>query len=283
MTFQLQQFNLLSNLLLVTLIAWLGGSLFWQVYAPDKQQIDRQAILQSIFKQPEQNQNKVEDIASLHLFGQAKQVVSRPKPKRVAIQAPVSRLNLKLKGVFATQPPSSALAIISSGSSSELLYGIGEQLPGGAILKEVYNDRVIIERSGHLETLKLPKQDANIKDEVEAPSYATQFDEQVLHSTPKELRTLILKDPAQLPKVLATIPQYKNGRIIGYKLKMKKYHGLLQQYGLRESDVITSINGVALNNPANGFKILQQLTNAPYLNLVVLRNGQKETLSVSLQ
>ena len=275
-----KRFALIVSSFLLMGIGYWGGIIFWQVMSPEVT-VDQQ-LMQSIFSQKFKKKQQQDQIAPLHIFGETDKIV-KPVVKKATI-APISRLNLNLKGVFAATPAEASLAIISSGYKDELLYSIGETLPGGAVLKEVYSDRVIIDRNGSLETLVLPLDEAQIVDQVIKPASESPLtNDKVFRSTPKELRSKILKDPAQLTKIMVTIPEYKNGKIIGYKLRMKKFKGLLEQYGLQETDVVTSINGVALNNPSNGFKILQQLTNASILDLMVLRNGQSLPLAISLQ
>jgi len=67
---------------------------------------------------------------------------------------PETRLNLKLIGVLATGS-SSGMAIISDNRGEEKLYRVGSRLPGGAVLREVQADRVVLEGASGLEALKL--------------------------------------------------------------------------------------------------------------------------------
>ncbi len=265
---------LIMSSFLMAILGYYFGMLYWQTKTNNEN--SNSQLIQQVFATQNNSRDKPQQIAPLHLFGKADKVIRQPVKK--ATVAPISRLNLTLKGVFASEPIESSLAIISSGKRDELLYAIGETLPGGATLKEVYSDRVIIERNGSLETLPLLLEEAKIITTVETPLQ----NEQVFRSTPKELRVQLLKDPSQIPKIMATIAQYKNGKVIGFKLQMKKYKGILQQYGLRKTDIVTAINGIDITNSKNAFKLLQQLTNAPSLNLDILRNGQKQSLSISL-
>lgn len=96
-------------------------------------------------------------IAGWHLFGQA--VATN---KVVPTNAPETTLRLTLKGVIAsTETPS---AIIAAANGQEREYSPGDSLPGGAKLREVYADRVILERQGRYETLSLQRQELNNKE-----------------------------------------------------------------------------------------------------------------------
>lgn len=94
-------------------------------------------------------------IASWHLFGQstATASVSQPSP----VSAPDTQLNLKLYGVIASDGQYNAGAIIEDGKGTQKYFSIGDNIQPGIKLKEIYPDRVIIDRSGRLETLRLPE------------------------------------------------------------------------------------------------------------------------------
>ncbi len=71
---------------------------------------------------------------------------------------PKTRLNLMLRGALGElgNHTEEASAIIQS-SSQDKLYSIGDTLPGGAVLKEVHSDHVVLNRNGQLETLSFPE------------------------------------------------------------------------------------------------------------------------------
>jgi len=73
--------------------------------------------------------------------------------------APETRLRLKLLGVLTYGPDSGSAIIAAGGDDAELYYvgdTIGDEL---ATLQQVHVDRVILERDGRLETLRLPRSD----------------------------------------------------------------------------------------------------------------------------
>jgi general secretion pathway protein C len=92
-------------------------------------------------------------IAQLHLFGQAQSQAGGQAPT----VAPETKLNLVLRGVIVSGQASDALAIIGPRGGKEKDYTIGQSLPGGAELKEIYADRVILQHRGRLETLTLQR------------------------------------------------------------------------------------------------------------------------------
>ncbi len=80
----------------------------------------------------------------------------RPEANSKSADIPKTRLNLILRGALAglqQQPEGSA---IIQGNNQEKLYLIGDTLPGGATLSEVYSDHVVLIRGGQPETLFFP-------------------------------------------------------------------------------------------------------------------------------
>lgn len=219
-------------------------------------------------------------IANWHLFGRVE--TARPAPAPV-VTAPETRLNLRLAGIFYSQDPDKALALIAEGSAEELSYTPGDQLPGGARLEQILRDRVVLSRNGRLETLSLPQEAEGIETTspggqeisslnetktvngvtIDASAIAGRF-RQALATQPETLQDLALVDP-----------YIQDGQFMGFRLRPGRDRRLLQQLGLRGGDVITEVNGTRLNDPATGFVLLQELANADQFTVQVLRNGNE--------
>ena len=82
-----------------------------------------------------------------HLFGTAVTADAAPTE---------TTLPLALTGTIALEDPKAGLALIREGATTERSYRVGAALPGGALLDEVYADRVIIARGEAREILRLP-------------------------------------------------------------------------------------------------------------------------------
>ena len=143
----------LAAVLLVLLLAFTLAELSWQWLAPSAGGKINPVTPATANVAPTgpARQDYGTEIANLHLFGQANRV-SQP----VAQAAPETRLDLKLRGVFATQG-ADALAILGQGNSSERFYHVGDAIANGVVLKAVYHDHVLIERNQQLEKVRLPK------------------------------------------------------------------------------------------------------------------------------
>ncbi len=267
----------LVNLALIAAIAWLLAGLTWQLLpAPQVASASVQKRSTSaVSRQPRQDYAAA--ILKHKLFG----VAARNTPQKVEAQAdaPDTQLNLELRGVLAYDPEASALAIISEGRGEEKVYGIGDELPGSATLEEVLADHVILKRNGRLEKLRLPEKSTP----VAVASAKTRRNIDVSELTPGQLRDNIVKDPMQFARKVRTIPHKENGKLIGYKLRARDYEDVLAQYGLQPNDIVTEVNGTALNDPKTSLRALRSLATATEINATIMRDGVEMPIYVSLE
>lgn len=224
------------------------------------------------------DQQAFRKLAAAHLFGQ----VAKQAPVATA-EVPETRLNLVLRGVLATMPMEMASVIISQGKGGkEDIYGIGDKLPGNISIEEIHAEYVILNRNGRLETLRLAKDE-----DVGEISSAQEGEENLPPATPgealKQIRSEILRNPTSFADYAMPVIVKENGQQIGYRLQPQQKGELLSQVGLQPDDIITEINGVSLDKPANGISALRTLTNASMISLKVKRGGAIVPLSVQLQ
>ena len=130
-------------------ITWYLAKFIWAL-VPMQQDFDWTVMPASTAAAKPVSGNKVNyrTIVAAHLFGDAGADAVLSK----AIDAPETRLNLKLRGAVAAEDDALSHAIIADGNGKDNVYFLKETVPGGAKLHEVYPDRVILNRSGSLET-----------------------------------------------------------------------------------------------------------------------------------
>jgi general secretion pathway protein C len=141
---------LVSIILLVLLIDVLSR-LTWQWLSPEAE--IKTAVTGAASSPPVETVNVAQQVARYHLFGRADVVANSATPT----VAPETKLNLVLNGVIAAARPEDAVAIIATRGGAENGYSLNARLPGGAELKEIYPERVIIKYQGRLEALTLQR------------------------------------------------------------------------------------------------------------------------------
>ena len=88
-------------------------------------------------------------LGELHLFGQ--------NIEQNINNLPETTLQLVLKGIYSDPAEAFGSAIIAVPGQQDAVYLMGDTLPGGAVLLDIYEDRVILRRAGQLEVLMLPQ------------------------------------------------------------------------------------------------------------------------------
>ncbi len=157
-------------------------------------------------------------------------------------------------------------------------------LPGNAKLHTIYTDRVILSRAGRLETLRLPKTKLSKGSVVrKTVSSRPKKSRQVrAGSSLKSMRNNLIKNPQEIWKNIRIEPKMsKSGGIQGYTLNHKDKQ-LMRSLGIRRTDIITSVNGMPLNDPTSLYQIIDILKTTQQLNLSIIRNGAEETLNIDM-
>ena len=219
------------------------------------------------------------DIVTRHIFGEAQ--TASPAPGLAAI--PETRLKLVLRGVMASQDPRTATAIIADSSGNENFYTVGEDLPGGATLKEVHAQYIVLSRGGRFETLRLPTDALKVSNGVTAsPTAASPGAAPGAGALLQQYREQFMKDPQSLANLLQGEPYWENGRLVGYRLRPGRDPGVLEKFGIQPGDVVTAVNGVSLTDPGGRMELLRNLNDAMQLNVDLIRGGRPFSISIPI-
>jgi general secretion pathway protein C len=236
-------------------------------------------------------------ISHLHLFGKFEPKKVAPPPVVDVASAPETRLNLKLRGVFSSIDKSIARAIISDPKGDDDSYAIGDQVPGGALLNDILEDRVILERNGQLEVLKLPLEvlpgetaDANMQNSggrrMPPPtSYSSPIDTATADTSEilRHYRDALMNDPQSVMGLVRVQPYNRGGKLEGYRIRPGRDRALLTKFGLRSGDVVKAVNGVPMNNPIKALEILRDLSTATSVTVDIERNGTPQSFTFQIQ
>ena len=211
-----------------------------------------------------------------HLFGEA--AATGPAPVVEAlVDAPDTTLNLRLTGVVSSEDSSDGWAIIDVSRGDAKIYYIGDTIDntGGASLHAVYEDRVLLNRAGRLETLRLPR-------ELSGRVAATRLPPASPIAQPERtsLRGLITDNASQLSQVIRVAPYLDQGQMVGFRINPAQNRELFQALGLQPNDVVTDINGMTLTDPSAGLQVFESLGEATQANVTVIRNGNPEMLVI---
>lgn len=277
-----QRVILVINLLLVVWIASRLAALTWDLL-PRQEQAEQPAVAATGSVPPKADPGRVliRQLPGWHLMGEVT-VVAQPATTATPVDAPDTQLNLTLKGALASDNKADARAIIADPRGQEEGYAIGDTLPGNAELSAIYTDRVILQRNGRYETLRLPtdiKPGNNVYSAAAIPAAirSSQSPAQRLQA----LRRQIRQQPATLARVLRISPvNDPEGKLVGYSLAPGRDPQLFAQLGLQSGDVVTEVNGLSLKDPQNAAGALRSLQSGEQVSLKLLRGGVEQSLSL---
>ena len=101
------------------------------------------------------DQVKQEDFQLLFGFN------NRTEPEKITNEIPLTKMNLVLRGVLSSLESNGHESAIIQAAKQDKLYELGDTLPGGGVLNQVYPDHVIIKRGNQLEKLYFPDTSSN--------------------------------------------------------------------------------------------------------------------------
>ena len=268
----------LLNLAVVALLAWSMAGWTWRLLQPNLPQVVAEAA-STRSAGPAFDPRLILDA---HLFGKA------PAPevtKNNLNNVPLSSLNLVLTGVVAAGDD--GIALISVSGQPQMPYAIGDMVSHGAVLYGVYPDRAILQRNGVLESLILEDVAKSLPNKSVVnmrPSSTRQAAARIRtlgnnnFALPRNLIGEQLKNPDFLRQ--AHIVGRKDG---GFLVRKLKKGSLYEKLGLRQGDVIKSVNGEPINTIEDAMRQYQQLNTAGQVQVEVLRNGQPQMLQFHLE
>ena len=70
--------------------------------------------------------------------------------------------------------------------------------------------------------------------------------------------------------------------MIGYKVRPGRKRELFDQVGLKNDDIVISVNGIEVNEPQKVREVYQALKTASEANLQVLRDGGTQSIQIRM-
>ena len=235
----------------------------------------RQTAPPPVATAPPVSQLDIGGLVNAHLFGNA--VVQNANGD--GANAPPSSMPLVLAGLLATEDPKEGMAIIGESAAAAKVVAVGQQVPGGATLHSVYNDRAVIERNGALESVLLPRRTAGTLSAAPPPPpvAAPQNDTAI-----ERMRRLVSDDPTIIGQVMRPQPVFAGGKMRGFRVYPGANRQAFARIGLRAGDLVTAINGTPLDDKDRAQEIFATLNSSTDARVTVTRNGRQQELVLNL-
>ena len=194
-----------------------------------------------------------------------------PFGKAAAGAGITTTLPLELKGVFAARPDRLSVAYISVSGAPATAFRVGETAGGGTITA-ILRDRVILSNAGRDEFLAFPDPTLSPEARAEGAAKGQAAPAPLVPGVPPAEAIPPGATPSNLLQRLDAAPV--SG---GYRV------GANGPPGMVAGDVIQSVNGTALSDPAAANGALAAAQASGSAQVQILRDGKRLTLTVPLR
>jgi general secretion pathway protein C len=211
---------------------------------------------------------------------------AKPEPEKPKGPPPKTELKVKLWGIAIHEDGKSSCVIEDLTTRRQELYHVGDTVQGIATIARVEWDRVVLDRDGKEEVLELST-------ELRPPSMMTRGPINASRSIDEHIQLVgdntyqidrsevdgALQNMSQLFTQVRAVPHFEGGRSTGFRLFAIRQNSLFDKIGLKNGDIIQSINGVPLTDPSRALALFQELRNENQLTVDLVRNREPKTLS----
>ena len=176
------------------------------------------------------------------------------------------------------------IVVIEKGKQDTHILGFGDIIKEYKFVDISSNREAIFEARGQrynlsMDTIKEKKNSANKGFRVLSNQEAIQkINEDVILAVPKEEILKYRKDFKSIWKNISIREVVKDGKIDGFLIQRIKSGSIFSKLGLKEGDVIKSVNNNRLKSYADAFKIYYKIDNLRELKLTVTRNNKEKEL-----
>ena len=226
------------------------------------------------------------DIGSMRayndLFGHFQSIqVSQKNYKKVKL----TPLNLILIGTVFKEK--NALAIIKNGRAKAKIYQQDDEITPGVRLKDVTKSYVVIERGGKLEKILIKFKYINPRNSSKNKAIDFDVPPPVKLSKTQKHKLVnylhkISDNPRGLLSLISITPNFKNGKLIGFKLNSSKEKSLFKGLGFEENDIVTRVNNIVLDNLSASFKMIKLLKQTKSFDFYLDRQGEQHIITINL-
>ncbi|TXS95162.1 type II secretion system protein GspC [Parahaliea aestuarii] len=302
-----QHLKRLRWLLLLILLVWAAAALaqlIWALWPPAPAGAMPERVINPVSAAPSASTTvsvNREALVTRQLFGAPvvdaqelplTQAAGSSASEREGIEkgARETRLELTLRGAVASSDDGLGHAIIEY-RGQQAVYAVDDELPvaGNVKLAKVMPSQVVLDNNGTYELLTLFEKsefDSQLAGLPAAPAPTAEPRRVEAGAEAGELasgyRAQLYQNPESLASLVRISAVREGGQLQGYRITPGKEAAQFTQLGFKSGDLVTAVNGIALDNPANTMQLYQAMRTAEEVVFELQRDGQPLTVSVTL-
>ena len=201
------------------------------------------------------------------------------KPPEAPVQKKTPPLNLKLIGTHLKEDNLSIAIVEETKKRKQDVFRVGSKIFNTAELLEISSSTIKISYNGKEEILEL-KAGASIASDSKKSGKAEGTTEFVIKEA--ELNAALNNLPVLLSQARA-VPYFRNGKSIGMRLFAIRRGSLYEKLGLKNGDILKSINDNSLSDPSQAIKLFEELKSERAIYTTVERAGRDTDLRYTIE
>ena len=204
--------------------------------------------------------------------------------------APKTELKLTLRGTAVAEDPLYSFAVVRDelqGGKQELLQ-IGSKIQGAEI-KSIFWRKVILTRNGREEMLVMKEPEnrnsSSRRRQVgrSTKSAAVRKVDDENYVVDRDEFEKMITNVNQFMTQLRVRPYFVNGKPAGYMVSDIRKGSVIEELGIRNGDILQSVNGAPITRPEQAFAAYQQLHQEAELTLEIKRNLQTHVMNYQIR
>jgi len=181
---------------------------------------------------------------------------------------------LKLKGTLFTGSLNPLVVLEDTETGKISMYEIGDTVDAGLKISFITRGEVTFKQSDNEYKLSLPTGGVWQPQPFES-------DEDAWYNIQRQGNNFKVDDATvsgafdRTREIMSNVkiaPHYKDGKKYGLKVTKLTPVGILKEVGVKEGDIIKSINGFKIHSPHQIFRAYRRLKNQKHLNIDIIRN-----------
>ena len=225
--------------------------------------------------------------------GEAKQTVkpidkSKPQAQKVMTVADV---NIVVNGIVMMPEEAKSRAILSVQGGAAKVYRVGDELQRQMKLSQIKAKSLIVERKGEtIELLFATKKTTQLStvtgNRAAANRAVVKNNDNQSNSAiviKSELRDVLIKNPMQATQYILAAPEFRNGKMHGYRLRKGRTAEVFEASGFQEGDVLTHIGDDHVSQISAGQLLGGNVLSQSVIPITLERQGTAMSLDIQIQ
>lgn len=267
---------------MVVLVSWQAGALVWKLWF-----LNEESPQPPTYLSPSLKSTEMESLENLVRYPLIQSASTSTTQDPATINAPKTSLKLKLVGLMYSTDKNQARAIIENPEDGARSYAIHEKVADNAEIYSIEPDRVILSHAGKREALMLdPEQNtSSVQADTGNPTASDPNKGQTANNmqpAPAQIPEGTSKKTADLMRDFAATPVMENGELLGFRLDAVRNPAIMKEWGINPDDVITAVNGVALNAPGRIMVLYDKLRKQREFEITLNSGGNSRTITIDL-